>query len=326
MLEERLRHYRDVIDRAAHSARGKDVLMYLMFVCIAFVFWLFLSLDSEVQRDYDVPVALEDVPDSVTMLGEMPQKISVTVQGKGSQFLRFMWGKMPVMKVKFADNVQSRNIFSLQRQKIDSRMRDYFGQGVQITNVKPDSIRIGYTVAPGVKLPLVVNASVHSDLQYVITGGVHANIDSVKVFGVNGVPRWLTEVETEPLIRSGLKDTTRVEVMIKPIEGVRVIPDRVIVTIPVEPLISRRRDVAVEVNGLPEGIGLITFPAQVNVSYLVPMSVYSEDFPCRAYVDYNELDPSRGKLRVKLSKLPSVCQNVSVSPDSVEYIIEKKHL
>ena len=58
------------VTAALHSSRGQNVLLYLLFVAVAFVFWVFLSLDTEVQRDFDVPVELQDVPDSVTIIGQ----------------------------------------------------------------------------------------------------------------------------------------------------------------------------------------------------------------------------------------------------------------
>lgn len=320
-----IRKYRIALLRAARSSRGRDVMLYLLFVCVAFVFWFVLSLDSEVQKDYDVPVELEEMPDSVTLIGQMPSGFSVLVQGKGSQFLRFTWGRMPVMKVKFAENVVDGNVFALSRQKIDGRLRDYFGQGVSIMSVRPDSVRMEFTSAPGREVPVRINAEVHPDLQYLISGPLKSNVDSVKIYSVNGIPRSLDHVETEQIIRNGLKDTARIDVRIKPIPGFRIIPDRVIVTVPVEPLISRRRTVKVDVTGLPAGTRLFTFPSQVEVTYLVPMSAYNEDLPVKAFVDYQDVDPQKSRTRVILSQMPDICHNVTVSPDSVEFIIEKKH-
>ncbi|WP_304877153.1 hypothetical protein, partial [Paramuribaculum intestinale] len=198
--------YRRIIDKAkgaVHSSKGRDLLLYLMFVCVAFVFWFFLSLDSEQQRDYDVPVEIENVPDSITMLGRVPSSLNVSVQGKGYQLIRFMWGKMPLMRIRFFDNVTEENVFALPRPKLESRLREYFGQGVQIQSMRPDSLRIRYTTVPGVMVKLDINSDIHTDLQYVLSGPITANVDSVRVFAPNGLPSSVTEVITEPLIRSG---------------------------------------------------------------------------------------------------------------------------
>lgn len=323
MTMERIRYLRVKLSKALHSSRGKDMLLYLMCVCVAFVFWVLLSLDSEVQRDYEVPVELTDVPDSVVVIGNIPTHMGVSVQGKGSQLIRFSWGTLPTLKIKFADNVSEKNVLSLSKVKIDSRMRDYFGQGVQISSVRPDSLRLTYTTAPGISLPVVINADVHPSLQSIINGPIKANVDSVKVYGINGVPLSITHVETESFSRAALRDTTRIEVAVKPISGLRIIPDKVTVTIPVEPLILKTRSVEVERIGLPENTGMITFPSRVEVNYLLPLSEYHKDMPLRAYVNFTDINTSTQKVKVTLSALPPVCRNISVVPDSVEYIIER---
>ena len=93
--------------KAVRSSKGRSVLTYLLFVCVAFVFWVVLSLDSQVQRDFDVPLVIENVPDSVTIISEVPQKISTVVEAKGSQLLRFLWGSIPTLKLKFPDYANS---------------------------------------------------------------------------------------------------------------------------------------------------------------------------------------------------------------------------
>lgn len=298
-------------------------MLYLMFVCVAFVFWLLLSLDSEIQRDYDVPVEITEIPDSVTLITPPPSGINVTVAGKGSQLIRYQWGKMPVMKVKFKDHIERDNVMSLTKPQIDSRLREYFGQGVQISSVRPDSLILSFTTSPGVRVPVVIRAEVHPNLQSIISGRIRANVDSVTVYAINGVPVNLKSVETEKFSRSGLRDTTRVTIGIRPIENVRIIPDKVTVTIPVEPLISKTRKIAVEGTGLPDNLDILTFPSSVTVSYLVAMSDFNTDLPIRVYADYKDLNRRSQKVKVSVSA-PDLCHNLTVSPDSVEFILEQK--
>lgn len=311
------------IEAALRSRRGKDVLLYLMFVAVAFVFWVFLALDTERQRDFDVPLELQEIPDSVTIIGTMPPDLSVSVKGKDSQLLRFMWGKQSAVKFKWAD-ISSDNVLLLSHTKLDTRLRDYFGPAVQIVSFRPDSIRLLYTTQPGVRVKLNVQADIHTNLQYIVSGPVTANVDSVTLYSTVDLPHSLQMVSTEPLVKSGLKDTARYEVKIKPIEGVRIIPDKVTVTVPVEPLIARKRTLRIEPTNLPEGVTLVTFPSTVEVTYLVPMSAYNDEYPIRAFVDYNDTHMPGSKLPVILTGLPPMLRNVSKSTDNVDYIIENQ--
>lgn len=312
---------KEKVTAALKSSRGQNVLLYLLFVAVAFVFWVFLSLDTEVQRDFEVPVELQDVPDSVTVIGHVPEALGVSVKGKDSQLLRFLWGKMSPVRLKWQENIEG-DALVLNRQKLDSKMREYFGNGVQIVSCRPDSLRLPFTSQPGVRVKLVVQADIRPNLQYILSGPIVANVDSVMLYSVADIPHSLRLVSTEPLVKSNLKDTMRYEVKVKPIAGVRIIPDVVTVTVPVEPLIARKRSVPIVVDNLPEGTNLLTFPSKAEISYLVPMSAYNDDYPVKAYVDFRAARPSRKKLPVSLSTIPSVYHNVSFSPDSVNYIIE----
>ncbi|WP_297072646.1 hypothetical protein [uncultured Duncaniella sp.] len=320
-MNEKAQKIQKKVATALKSSRGQNVLLYLLFVAVAFVFWVFLSLDTEVQRDFDIPVELQDVPDSVTVIGQVPPSLGVSVKGKDSQLLRFLWGKLSPVKLKWQDNIED-DALVLNHQKLDSRMREYFGNGVQIVSCRPDSLRLPFTTQPGVKVKLIVQADIHPNLQYIISGPIMASTDSVTLYSVADLPHSLKFVSTEPIVKSNLKDTTRYEVKVKPIAGVRIIPDVVTVTVPIEPLIMRKRSIGIEVENLPEETNLITFPSKVEISYLVPMSAYNDDYPVKAYVDFRAAKPSKKKLGVSLSSLPAVYHNVSFTPDSVEYIIE----
>lgn len=322
-MNERLTHLIEKMTAALKSSRGQSFLLYLLFVAVAFVFWVFLSLDTEVQRDFDVPVELQELPDSVTLIGNMPSTIGVSVKSKDFQLLKFQWGKLSPVKFKWEGNVAD-GYFVLSREKLNARLRDYFGNGVQIVSCRPDSVRISYTTQPGVKMKLDVIADIHPNLQYILSGEVRANVDSVTLFTKGDLPRSLSEVTTEPIVKSGLKDTMRYTVRVKPIAGVKIVPDVVTVTVPVEPLISKKRSINITVENMPAGLNLVTFPSKAEISYLVPMSAYNDDYAVRAYVDYNDCSPDRRRIPVNLSTIPSVYHNVSIEPDSVEYIIENR--
>lgn len=309
--------------RIGSSAKGHNVLLYLLFVCVAFVFWFVLSLDSEVQREFDIPIALTDVPDSVVMIGDMPQRLNVVVIGKSSQLLAFMWGKPSELKIKFQDNISRRQLY-LSRSRLDSRIRDYFGQGVAVLSVRPDSIKVPYTTSAGLRVPVHVVADITPSLMSIVNGPLTCNVDSVSLYSNTAAARKVKYVETEPIVREGLRDTTFLEVPLKKIAGVRMIPDKVRIRIPVEPLISKKRVTPIDVVNMPKGVGFLTFPSTVEVSYLVPMSRYNDEIPFKVYVDYNTLQRTSSKIKVSVAPAPDFYHNITLSQDSVDYVLESQ--
>ncbi|MCM1348862.1 MAG: hypothetical protein NC338_05565 [Firmicutes bacterium] len=312
------------IRRITRLTRGSDLLVFLVCLGIATVFWLFLSLYEEVERDYDVPLAVENVPDSIVIVETLPASFNVVVQGKGVQFLKFLWHSVRPLKVNFNDFASSSGQFNIPRQKLDALFREYFGQGVKIVNLRPESIKATFTSNVGRRVAVDLVTDIKTNIQYVVSGPIKANIDSVMIYSANELPANLTSVSTYPLIRSGLKDTTEFVVKIKPIEGIRIIPDQVKVKVPVEPLISKKWTVPIEVMNQSSDSKLIIFPSAAEVSYLVPMSQYNHDLNVKLFVDFANINRNTQKVKVQSSAVSGIFRNFSFTPDSVEYIIETR--
>lgn len=322
-IKQTLNIFLKKIKEIISSSRGKDSFLFLSFLGISYVFWLMLTLNNEIQEDFDVPFEITNVPDSVTMIDNLPSKINVSVREKGSSLIRYRWGNVPKLKVRFKD-FSSEGKFILGKSEIDSKLRSYFGGNTQIISFSPDSIKTTYTSQKGRKVKLRINADVSSNFQYIINGAITADTDSVLIFASEKYPNDIDCVETLPIVKHELKDSFTIVVDVKKISGIRIIPDKVTVTIPVEPLISKKRNIAIKAVNVPASTRLITFPSSVEIDYLVPMSMYhSETEDINISVDYMATKNGEKKLPIILSNMPDIFHNISISPDSVEYIIEQ---
>lgn len=296
-------------------------MLYLLFVVIAFIFWLFLSLDNEVQEDFEIPIELQEIPDSVMVINDVPKSVMVSVKGKGIQLLKYRLTNPEPLKIKWAERARLGS-FRITSSQLDGIMHDYFGSTIKIVGTRPDSLRLDYTTLPPRVIPVTVVTQVTPAPQYAISGPIWSNVKSVKAYATSRMSLPSSTVETETLVASGLKDTTHFNVRIKPINGVKFVPAEVTVTVPVEQLIARSRTVTVEPVNVPENEKVTTFPATVTVSYLVPMGQYKVQPNIKAYADYSG-SRHTDKLYVFLSGVPKSYTAVKVIPDSVEYIIER---
>lgn len=322
-FRQRLRNLTAAAIKALRSARGRNILLYLLFVCVAFVFWMLLSLESEVQRNYDLPLQLDNVPDSVIVVRDLPPVISTTVQGKGAQLVRFLWGKPSPLKITYDTSTATDGVCVIQAQKVEARLRDYFGGGVMIMSAKPDSLVYSFTTGQGRRVPLKVKVDVTTSLQSIQSGEPTASVDSVTLYAIGHIPSSVTSVTTEPVSLVGLKDTARVQAKVIVPEGMRAIPDQVFVTIPVEPLVSKKHKINIEPTMLPHGTRMLLFPSSVEVTLLVPMSKYSDDYPLHAFVSYPDAVKSKsGRVAVQLGPFPGRYYSITQSTDSVEFVIE----
>ena len=194
-------------------------------------------------------------------------------------------------------------------------------------SVTPDSLHLLYTSTRGHRLPVVLDYKVTPGPQVALVGKPVVVPDSATVYAVGSAASGLAAVATEPIRISSLSETTTMRVRVLTPARSRAFPDSVDVTFRVEPMIMKTRRVVIEPIGVPAGIKLITFPAQVNVTYMVPASVYKHSSPqFRVVADYRTIDtsaPTRN-MRLRLVDVDDNLQNVYLSADSAEYIIERQ--
>lgn len=306
------------------SQRGRDILVFSIFLVISAILWSILTLNEEDQFDVRMPVKVINVPDSVTIITTPPSVISASLRAKGTQVLKQSLGKTPSLEIDFK-TYRYRNTITLSGTDIKAIARSTFG-GASVLTVSPDSINLKFTTRRGIPLPIVVDYKVTADPQSTIAGKPTLSTDTTLLYSIARNPYSLRAISTEPIRLNDLHRTTTTRVRLIAPQNARVIPDSIDITFNVEPLISKIRKVIIEPINVPSGIKLITFPAQTEVLYMVPMSIYNESDPhFRVLADYNTIshNSKSHKIKLRLRDVPSNLQNVHLASDSVEYIIEK---
>ncbi len=325
-VKEYITETRKKINNAIHSSKGHDMLLFMLFLFISFLFWLLLTLNNDEQRDIEIPIKLVEVPDSITFINTMPSSIRVNVRDKGVSLIQYSWGGVPSLNLKFKDYNNRNNRIVIDHSELTRRLRSYFSPNVQLLSINPDSISLSYSTYPGKKVGIKLNTDIQPNFQYIISGSILCNTDSVLLYSAQELPDSIKFVETSPIIKTNLKDTTIVDLKIKPIDGIRIIPDYIRITIPIEPLIAKRQTIPVITENVPNGTNLITFPSEIEVSYLLPMSKYnSSRQQIVAIVDYQSTTDGKSKIPIHIQYDVNEYRNLSFSPDSVEFIVDKQY-
>lgn len=304
------------------SKQGHNLMTFMVFVAIAAALWCVMTLNEESTYDLRVPVRLTHVPDSVTVISDIPDKVQVSARGKGTQLLRYLFGHPATADIDFRLYRSARGM-RLGDAEMKSIVRSSIG-GANAQLISPDSLIILYTSAPPVQLPVILNCNATAAPGCTMVGQPTLNIDSVKVYSAQPLNRRITAVTTEPLRFDNVSSTISRRVrLLPPVSGSRVVPDSATLTIAVEPLIIKSRPVVIEGINAPSGSRLITFPAKVNVVYMIPMSAYTNSAPeFRVIADYADRAPGgNGRVKLRLRNVPSVLQNVRLEVDSVDYYI-----
>lgn len=307
------------------SSRGRDVLLFIIFVIISFVFWAILALNNFIQDNYRVKFKITGIPQDVTIISDYPHEFNVTVRNHGYVLLKYMIGDVPEIKAEFKNYLQGNDMLVISKQELADLLVSKFGNGTNILSFSPESLNVKYTSLPGKKVPVEIIGDYTSNFQYIVNGELESAPDSVIVYSDAMHLSAIDAVRTEKIVCHNLTDSFKIKTALQRVEDVKIVPDSVDVVIPVEPLVTKRSSIPVIIKNLPEGINMLIFPSSIQVSYLLPMSMYNArvDEKFEASVDYNNIRVG-AKLPVKVETAPAFYRNIQLESDSVEYIIEHK--
>ena len=311
-------------DRLRESPRTRSILLYFGFVIISAVFWSFLTFNSDVQLDVEVPVELS-LPNNVHLLAKVPDTLTVTVKDRGYRFMSYLFHKTPKLTLRFSDYSDGNSTFKIDQSHLKKALAPILNKNAEIMSVLPESINIRFTDLPGKKVPVKTDIIVEPREDYTQFGAMIKSQDSVLVFSDAKTLSEINEVYTYHVEEMDLTDTLRRRVTIAPINGAVVEPRSIDIMVPIEKLKPKSQSVKISVRNAPPGIKMLLFPSDVEVNFLSPASRISEEAGITAVVDYNSVNfnSRSNKVYVSIGEIPAAYQNVEYSPDSVEYIIEK---
>lgn len=315
------------ISSKVKSPKSRSILLYLCFVVISAIFWGFITFNKTVQQDVEFQFEITNVPEGVTFIDDAPTLINITVRDKGSAFIRYAFNS-PVVKVKFSDfcNMNS-GYFKMNTVQLRNAVKKALYRESTIVSILPDAINLKFTNLPGKMVPIRLDLDIDPAIQYVVNGAPILSQDSVMIYSDRKNLSEINEVYTYKVQESGLTDTLRREVTIALINGVKIEPRTVRLIYPVEQLIAKRKLVPISMRNIPERLHFVLLPSSVEVTYLVPKSLYKKNQDdITAVVDFNSIDltSKSNKAAVMIGECPAVYKNVEVTTDSVEYIIDKR--
>ena len=302
-----------------------DAILFLIFICVSAVFWFILALNDSAQDSFNVKLSITNMPDSVTFISYIPEKMHVCVRDKGTMLWRNGVLKRPSINIDFKE-FASNGVLRFSNSDIQSALKSTFGGTAQITALSLDSIRLEYTTNPGRKVPVVVSANIYPSSGNIMEGNPTTVPASVFIYGEKSVIDSINYVTTEHIELQGLTESSQSVVKIKKIPGVRIMPKEVELRVPIEPLVKKDAMITVTPINVPENQTILLFPSKVPVSYYVAMSRLNEDDDpnIELEVDYLEIDSTtNAKLKVFVKRYPERLKNLTLASDSVEFALVK---
>ena len=321
---------------AKKGANGinRDVIVFVFFLCLSFIFWYLNSLGKEIETNIRYPVRYINLPKDRVLVDELPERLNLYLKGPGYSILKLKLSgnRAPVIidvasinykrvpgSSNFSYYVPSSDLI----QKLTTQLR----AGCDITTIKPDTLFFSFDRIISKGLPVRPAIEVVTERQYFIKGHIIAEPDSVIVTGPKRVIDTLSSVPTVYRKLTGIRETVKKNVNLLISDHYSASAKKVSLTIPVEQFTEAERVVPVTIINRPDTIDIKIFPDAVTVKCLVAVSDYKRinEIPFEVVLDLKNADlNSSDKIAVEIRNVPAFVNSLRFTPAKVDFIIEKR--
>ena len=306
------------------SGLNKEFLIFLFFLALSGAFWLLMTLNETMEREFKIPMRLSGVPRNAVMTGELPDTVRVTVRDKGFTLVTYDFRPLVFRFSNYADEDEGKGTIPLAdvQKQVLSQM---YGSS-KLLQVKPGQFDFFFTYGTSKKVPVVFRGKITTNKSYYLA---HTEFypSMVTVYANKQQLDKLQSVEIEPFNYRNLQDTIRQAVKIKKIRGVKIVPPTVRLSVYPDVLTEETIEVPITAINMPPGMVLRTFPSKVTVRFTIGASLFRTIKPSlfKVVVDYEELaaNPS-DKCTLQLRSVPRSVSKASLEIDRVDYLLEQQ--
>lgn len=306
------------------SGLNKEFLIFLFFLALSGAFWLLMTLNETMEREFKIPMRLSGVPGNAVITGELPDTVRVTVRDKGFTLVTYDFRPLVFRFSNYADEDEGKGMIPLAdvQKQVLSQM---YGSS-KLLQVKPGAFDFYFTYGTSKKVPVVFRGKITTNKSYYLA---HTEFypSMVTVYANKQQLDKLQTVEIEPFNYRNLQDTIRQAVKIRKIRGVKIVPPTVRLSVYPDVLTEETIDVPITAINMPPGMVLRTFPSKVTVRFTIGASLFRTIKPnlFKVVVDYEELaaNPS-DKCTLQLRSVPRSVSKASLEIDRVDYLLEQQ--
>ena len=306
------------------SGLNKEFLIFLFFLALSGVFWLMMTLNETMEREFKIPVRLTGVPRNAVMTGELADTVRVTIKDKGFTLVTYDFRPLTFRFSSYADEDTGEGVVPVAdvQKQVLSQM---YGSS-KLLQLKPGKFDFYFTYGSSKKVPVVFRGKITTHKSYYLA---HTEFypSMVTVYANKQQLDQLQAVEIEPFNYRNLQDTIRQMVKIKKIRGIKIVPPMVRISVYPDVLTEESVEVPVTAINMPPGMVLRTFPSKVTVRFTIGASLFRTIKPSlfKVVVDYEELaaNPS-DKCTLQLRSVPRSVSKASLEMDRVDYLLEQQ--
>lgn len=309
------------------SRANREFLIFFAFLVISGIFWLMMTLNDVYNKETVMWVKYVNVPKNAVLTSNETDSLRITISDKGFNIVSFLYTtNNEVLEVDFNTYAQSNGTGTVSAADLRRLIQQKLPASTKLDIVKPEKLTFYYNYGERRKVPVRLQGEVTPQTTHYISSTT-ISPDSVYIYASKHKLDSIKWVDTEDISRTDVNDTLLIITKLQHINGVKMVPDRVNVTLQTD-ILTEGVIEGVPICGLnmPEGKVLRTFPAKVTIHFVTGMKNYrtltANDFLVVADYEQFGKNPS-AKCAITLRRKPESVMKVTLETNQVDYLIEE---
>ena len=290
-----------------------------------------MSLSKEYAIVVSFPVKYTNLPADKLIVNQLPEIIDIEIRSSGFNLLIYklkQHRETVFIDINDAKVSSTKNNYFISCNNHLDKITSQFSNAIKVVRIKPDTVFINYNKKISKTVPVKVNVNLEFAEQYQQSDSIQIEPKFVDVLGTDEVLSKISFVETAIYNLKNQEKTILMDLKLvksAAMKQVEFSQYTVKMKVNVTKFTEAVLELPVNVENLPNGLNLKTFPDKITVKYQVAFNDYGKISPSdfKIAVDYSKIEQGSNKLKVQIVKFPTNVRSVKLSNERVEYIIRK---
>lgn len=305
--------------------RTRDWKTFCLFIVFATMLWFGHALYSTRERVLEIPINYTGIPEEVIFDEELPEYLYIKVRDQGKRLRTYSKVLTTPLTIDLSKQItEKEGCISISSEQIRPTLTDHLQGTAKVQKVTPELIQRNYVKESSKIVPVAFNGEIVPQQLYQFTTPPTISPMYVRIYGSPLTLNEIDTIRTTYYTRSGVRDTLETDLYLELPSRVRAAKETVHLTAITEAYTEKVLRLPILTKGVPEGLKLITFPSEVQLSVRVGVrhfnDVKSDHFQAICHFPKKEVN----KLPVEIRHTSTVVSHIRVTPSEVEYIIEKQ--
>jgi len=303
----------------------KKLLSFTFFLLISTVFWVLNVLGEKYTEIISYPIVYKNLPKNKEVTSTLPKTFNLKVSTNGYTLLEhYLNTNITPIVIDYNKPKIKKYKFCLSKDYIEP-IASLFSSNVDIHSIRPDSIHFQFQQIIRKEVPIQALVTYTIEDGFVNKGEVYSQPDSVEISGAKDLIDHITQIYTGAINLGTINTSTKRNVALKPIKGVKYKTHRTNVFVPIEQSTEKQIKRPIQIENTVDKDIIKLIPNSVTISYKVGLSRYTsiseEDF--KIAVSYSDSTKNSEVLQVQLLQFPPDVYEVKFTPNFVEYLKER---